>query len=378
MSAEALESLFIRSVCQPAARTGLRLRSERELAQLLGVSRARVAWTIGKLAKAGIVARRTGSGTFLRKIATSNSQGEVIPADQLFTGQSEEIRHSSGAARSLRLGVCWLSLRDLSRTNRMTLDGMITRAQELGHTLTFHSFDAPEREGMDQAMQLLSRHTFDGMLMPAFEYIVDRIDAVSAQLGRAAPPRVFFYTANISDPRFHPSIALDAAAATGIAASIFAQEKLRAGLIGFDAAHLREHPGYVQSWLAAQHRGLSVVSESDITREGRRCALEMLRTRRRCEAIYVADDILMRGVADALEEEGVVPGRDLAVITLANSEDDFSVGRDWSRLVMDPARLGRLAVDLMLEVIARGKAGPVGNIRLDPRWHPGSTHQLTR
>ena len=215
---QALMDRLTRSLSQPAARIGSRLRSERELAAALGVGRRRVAWAIGKLAQQGVVARRVGDGTYLRRMptaikdesGTTGAHAGIIPHEQLFTGESApapRAGHNLRLPTQLRLGICWLSLSEMSRANRVTLDGMLTRAQELGHALSYHSFDMPGPEGVEQAVQLFSRHRFDGLLVCANDHVVNRIDEVARFLGRRSPPRAFFYSSDAS-PKFHPSVTL--------------------------------------------------------------------------------------------------------------------------------------------------------------------------
>lgn len=387
---QGLLDLFSRSLRQPEARVGMRLRSERELAASLRVSRARVAWAVSKLAKQGFVARRTGSGTYLQRLPDTPSTDDatpnrVISAKHLFSGDAvPQIRQELRIRTALKIGVGWLSLGDLSRANRLTLDGMGTRAQELSHTLTIHAIGKEGAEGFDQVTRLLTRHHFDALLLCGIDFIEDRLNTISRLISRKLPPRAYFYTSD-ADPRCTPIVTLDASGAARHAVATLAANGYRriafvdlaASRIGdaYNAAMLEARLDYRATAFSTKNVSL-IVNDIDVVRAGRRCAEQLLDSPSPPDALYVADDILMIGVADVLAERGITPGRDLGVISLANvggPQPPPMPGVAWSTLIMDPARLGRQAVDLLLEVLDADDQ-PLANIRLESRWQPGNSH----
>ncbi len=405
---QALLDLFLRSLSQPTARPGLRLRSERELAVALGVSRARVAWVIGKLSQQGIVARKTGSGTFLRSVTSVSARGETIAAERLFSSTAPPppmahaaamtTRHGSALHAPLKIGVGWMQMSSLTHTNRLTVDAMSARAQELGHTLTYHNFGMPGISGLEHSIQMLSRHRFDGLLLCAIGYVPMRINTAARDIGQTPPPFAYFYTASI-DPlaklEMTPAVTLDdAGAAYQAVALLAAQGYEKIAMISLHAPRVTAVYDSTLRELGLTYRCTRELeratpdspapSEAGIIRLGRQMAADLLDGPNPPDAIYVADDILMLGVAELLEERGLAPGghggsrKRPGIISMANMGGPLppSPGQavsPWSVLMMDPARLGKLAVDLMVEVIQNPESRPA-DMQLTPRWCPGISH----
>ncbi|HWB54544.1 MAG TPA: substrate-binding domain-containing protein [Tepidisphaeraceae bacterium] len=92
------------------------------------------------------------------------------------------------------------------------------------------------------------------------------------------------------------------------------------------------------------------------------------------DAIYVADDFVFYGVAEALAVSNVKPGVDLGVITLSNRGHQLPPGNDWSRLELDPHLFGHIAVDSLLRIIQTAGT-EAGNIGVYASWRPGQTHK---
>jgi hypothetical protein len=95
------------------------------------------------------------------------------------------------------------------------------------------------------------------------------------------------------------------------------------------------------------------------------------------EAVYVADDFLLIGVVQALEAEGIVPGRDIAVITLSNRGLQLPRGYNWSQLEFDPEYFGTLMVNNLCQVIQTAGAKLVSQ-QICATWRPGDTHILRK
>ncbi len=389
ISHQSLIDLLNRSLSQPAARAGLRLRSERELAAALGVGRRRVAWAMGKLAQQGVVTRRVGDGTYLCRAPLESQvspEGEVIPLEKLFyesLAAETDVLERAGK-EELKLGICWLSLGEMSRANRLTLEGMMARALELGHTLTFHNVETPNDPDGNMLIEQLSRQRFDGVLACAIHYVQLRVQRVTGRDGKSVPS-AYFYTADVP-LGFDPVITLNAGAAVELGvAQLAAQGHGRIGLIGletmrlqsiYDAAMREAGLDFRAACIVPPPKGIGgeIVVESTVVRQGKAATLEMLDLHPDLEAVYVADDILMLGVAEALSERGIVPGRDLGVIALGTIGGPAAPGYVWSQVAMDPRKLGRMAVDLMIDVIRKETQGMPVSVRLDPRWCPGETH----
>jgi len=396
-SSQALVDLLSRSIRQSPARAGLRLRPERELAATLGIGRRRVALAVNKLAERGVLVRRVGSGTYIRQVPlpgtdveSPSGSGKLITPSQLFSGQaSADAQRELKIARQLNIGVGWFALSDMSRANRLMLDGMMARAQELGHVITVHPFGIPDDVGFDRTTQAISRHRFDALLLCAMAFLKRRVEKAARLLKQKLPPRAYFYSSDAPSVT-QPAVMINATGAARQAAEIFLQQDFkRIGLIALrdddasqafeavlngDGLHASKAFAHATKYFTNED-----LSEFEFIHHGRRCAAELLNAGAMPEAIYVADDVMMLGVADLLAERGVVPGRDIAVISLGNIGGPAPRGHVWSRMLVDPAKLGRLAIDLMVEVVHRDGEQPApGSMRLDAVWQPGETHTRPR
>ena len=88
------------------------------------------------------------------------------------------------------------------------------------------------------------------------------------------------------------------------------------------------------------------------------------------EAIYVHDDFVLNGVAEVLAIEGIKPGRDLGIITLANINSKLPSGVNWSRLEFDMEALGELVVQALLGLLQTAGLH-VNSSSIYSTWVPG-------
>jgi len=136
-----LEHIVLHHLSNPGVYSGLRMKPERELAKLLNVSHHEVRRALERVEHLGLVVRRHGSGTFVRK---RNHTG--VPENRL-----REISEKSGIAtvclfdsdsdapsqfdpaRELSLGLCsdFVEARSGS-SNAEILAGIRIRSRELG------------------------------------------------------------------------------------------------------------------------------------------------------------------------------------------------------------------------------------------------------
>ena len=94
------------------------------------------------------------------------------------------------------------------------------------------------------------------------------------------------------------------------------------------------------------------------------------------DGIYVADDNLLPFVAEELEWRGIVPGRDLGVVTLWNENVFFDSPYEWSRMEHSPRKFGQ-ALARNLVAAAQSANAQLANYATLADWKPGKTHQRT-
>lgn len=89
-------------------------------------------------------------------------------------------------------------------------------------------------------------------------------------------------------------------------------------------------------------------------------------------------DHMLEGVIQALRNVGRTPGKDVAVICMANHglPQPWPVGR-WSQLRFDPRQLGTLAVDMLIKHISQPK-DHITSIALRADWVPEQSHLLVQ
>jgi DNA-binding LacI/PurR family transcriptional regulator len=109
----------------------------------------------------------------------------------------------------------------------------------------------------------------------------------------------------------------------------------------------------------------------------RRTLSEMLDSKTPPDGLYVADDTLLPFVAAELQRRGIVPGRDLAVITQWNENQTQAPELPWSRMVYSPRRFGEVLAGNLLAT-SQSAGVRLSNASILADWCPGETHLLAR
>ncbi len=355
-----LDSSIEWSLGQPPSMAGLRLKSERELATLLRTERTHVRQSIRRLVKKGILVQRHGSGTYVRKVPRFSDNAErmlpprvsLLSAEALFAeaGKPHTRRRVHAAHRQLHLGL-WSHIQTPSESEKLFLDGVIQQTRESGHQVTLHS--VVEKPGVllsvENLAELLKRHPCDGYLM-----LSGAAEIFSRAIGGVRPPTVFMGVPNAL-MEYQPMIQVDLLEAVTRAIRRFAAEGYtRIGMIGLDSETDTARPALIAYEQAMSQMG-SDYRASDACRLGcgavARGIQRMFLRADAPDALYVADDIVLREAVPALADVGREPGRNLGVITLSNQGNSLPPGYDWSRLEFNPAGVGRMAADILLRVI---------------------------
>ena len=369
---------------RPPAAVGKRLRSEQELATLLSVGRWRIRESITQLVEQGILVRRRGSGTYVRKIPTLVNAGQEVPENSrfdpgiLFANDAVTARgtvlQATSKQKQLQLSL-WTDWDvNMHATLQVLMSSIVHRVQETGHHLSLHSL--VERENVPIPTDVLSRqlteHRYDGYL------VLNRWSKQFAEAMRGVTGSVlsFYYSTQLlGDPSL---ITLDTEAATQRALTILAEGgHKRIGLLGFEdpsepAGFKEANYDVFMNRLGLQYRAVEFTSKTsvaiwDATRK-------MFSRPDRPQALYVAHDHALATVVDALRAEGVEPGRNLALITLSNRRGlPLPHGYDWSRMEFDAERLGIAVVDELLRLIQSTDAPAVAQT-FHATWREGTTH----
>lgn len=116
--------------------------------------------------------------------------------------------------------------------------------------------------------------------------------------------------------------------------------------------------------------GVTTLSRQE---QGYQTALEVFGAPRETwpEGLFIDDDLMTAGALAALHRLGVVPGRDVAIASIANRESPILLGHEAELFLIeyDPREFVE-AMFSRLEDLMDGKPTPEGAISIVPRLHP--------
>jgi len=144
-----LARIFEYGLCIPPARTGLRLKSEPELARMLEINRMLIRSMLSDFVERDILLRRHGSGTYLRKLPGRSKQATegvdmdwavVVLKKGIFARPEAPLlwRRIRSDQRSLNLALLadhYFENKSPSGTCRSMFLGLQQRAEEAGRSL---------------------------------------------------------------------------------------------------------------------------------------------------------------------------------------------------------------------------------------------------
>lgn len=383
-------SLLWELLGQVPSKVGMRLRSERDLAGMLGVNQYIVRAAFEELLKAGYLVRRHGSGTYVRKVPKggrsqpdiSSSVRETLTSYDLFVSDDENITRRAVVSEQKRLHLDLWSDYHACRGPQIaftTLKGIEERAAEMGHLLVTHSsvakIDAP-LSAKQIAKQLVGGNR-DGFIVVS--RWADRfLEGCRLAFGDRLPPIVFIQAYSSSTVDLEPLIQIDVDEACRRAIKFLAIEGFRKiGLVSYFAEYRT---------VAFQQRLYKrAITDAGLTyQKAQFCeqnpssemeAMEkLLDGETRPEAIYVSDDHLIPSVLTALKVRSLQPGKDIGIITLSNVQGMPPGDFDWSRLEFNPELIGRSAVESVVQVIQTA-GHEHSSISHQATWRPGATHK---
>jgi DNA-binding LacI/PurR family transcriptional regulator len=211
-------------------------------------------------------------------------------------------------------------------------------------------------------------------------YVVDATwaTAFADAMGGIPPATVFFYPGKCQKS-LQPLIDIDTDSGVGRAIQVFAEEgATRIGLLGGVGAGESGGGQELAYNRAMEDAGLAYRAAIFVDRpwQPARVRQGMARLLDRAdppEAVYISDDHFLQPAARELASRGLTPGRDLAVITLANRGIPLPNGTNWSRIEFDPMLVGQMTVDSLLQAI-RTAGHTLISFSHNPTWWPGETH----
>lgn len=382
VSSASLAALLERSLAQPGITTGQRLKPERELAEMLNVSHATVHRALNRLVENRLLARRHGSGTFVRKPSASapgRTQArtkDVLAAHLLVCETLADPKLQAPATQqALDIGL-WTDIYWNSATHDLIVSGMQRRASELGHRLSTYSLvvkaDTPHTP--QELARVMADHPIDGHI------VFGSYAPLFAATGQHAPA---IYYGGEPPPEFYPSIQFDVDVTPRRAVELLAGQGYRriAMALSDDKLGIHDH--------TRQHTRISY--ETGMQRLGLRYR-KIIATRyddaaamaaalppsghpAAPDALFVSDDYLLEGILSALEASGHRPGLDFGLITLSHrGGKTLPLGMRWSTLEFDPEQYGEILVGRIVSTVQASGSRPV-NLSLHPLWKPGDSHR---
>ena len=352
---------------QPPTRAGMRLKTMRELARMAGLSHESVNQSLDGLVARGVLARKRGSGVYVRKVPRATG----LNLDQKWDGKLRNIFAEDPVLTRLRPEPerarfqldLWWNDDPLGASGGLIQEGMREQVRELGHRLRAHTLNGGgQRENTTAGC--------DGHIV-----WLPKAEAFERRVGGDGLPVVYLWCDNASSA-LQPLIEIDMAEALVRAVRLLAEEGYeRIAFLGRKENAARQRPLYETALQQTGH-AYRAAEFSDAVEADDVAAIRRLFARADVpQAIYVADDVMMRHTLPVLRELGREPGRNLGLITHANRGHALPGGLNWSRMEFDPYAVGRLAVQSLVREI-ESAGDELLSFAHRAAWKPGETHRL--
>lgn len=379
-----VDALRFELIIQPAT-AGQRLINERQLALLLGANRMTIRRSLNDLDEQGLLIRRHGSGTYLRKVPTHAPcpEGYKPMKDCLFVaGELDDQPNRlqpDPAKQQLTLGL-WGDMHCTTPANKLLLEGIQDRTENLNHRLQIYEMEYAA-DGLTPV-----EHIVDELkAMPCDGYIVnsgmaEQFFAAYHQVwGEASPPLVQVWPGTIL-PTFEPLIQTDMQQAIERATlRLIGQGYKRITLLNM-MSHLgpvsRTDLGYQLAMQSANIKPQRVVRMQSIMHlscQWKPVLEKLLEPKHRPEAICLASENPLPLLYELMCQRNLKPGRDIGIITVANQGIELPAGEDWSAMVFDPRLVGNMAVSSLVDVIVTA-GQKLCSFSHQAHWQSGTTH----
>jgi DNA-binding transcriptional regulator YhcF (GntR family) len=242
----------------PASKVGKRLRSEPDLAEIFSVGRFKLRKSIDLLVKNGILDRRKGSGTFVKRIpAREELKGssaffddkQVIPKDlfaECVDAAAEGQMSKLTMNQQISIGY-WSDIQVAWRASQRFLPCLVKHLSETGNCLHLHSVveEADKPYSIDKLVELLRKNPSNGYLFES-----RWADLLVKAMGKSDCPVLF--TGEYHDTKNYAYVSTDMLVAIRQSIKIFKEQGFkRIGLIGLGDMHYHSWQTEVQAYKAA-------------------------------------------------------------------------------------------------------------------------------
>ena len=362
---------------------GRRLRPVRDLAILFGVDKGKVCAALDELVEKGVLIKRHGSGTFIRSVPRIRDTDEtaspvrgLVAADILAPlGDGTSRRKPLSGHRKLTFQL-WTTPDEAMPVLAGIASGIGDVLGPGGHLLQEKS-TLPHPRLMQEPGDLAARLSSE----PADGYLVfGQLEQFFEQQFQATgKPWISF---GFSGPlRHHPGMIMDCLEAVQRGTQALLEGGCRrVAMLGYpgrrkdmDFEVFQYSSALREAGVENYHKALFVKAERA---EVRHALEELLDSSAPPDGLYIADDTLLPLVASDLDRRGIVPGRDLGVVTYWNEGNPGFKGFDrvnWSRMEISPRRFGQTLARSLLAATQSAVTG-LASYRILAEWRPGSTH----
>jgi DNA-binding LacI/PurR family transcriptional regulator len=359
----------------------MRLSSERKLAKLFEENQTNIHKILDEFVTKGILVRRHGSGTFIHKLAVLKryKNDELYEEAKSFASDILCVNPSGRKMdkRHLKLSF-WHDFAVMLNTNNLIAGSICKRAEELGHTIVMRSLVASSSVPLDteDLVEDIKNASRDGYIVTARWKKLFQLASSMALVGEKVPTCYLMPCSYYME--CEPYIILDTDDVIRRAVRIFADEgHNRIGIIQiYEQQYLQFKEGAHVFKSEVDLFGLQPFMQS-LPFEG--FSIENVRSvvdyfiNSGVEALYVADDHVAPLLAEVLNERGIVPGRDISIITIANKDVVLPEIQQWSRFEFDLDSFGKTIVDSLLSVISTAGENML-SFSHKATWRPNETH----
>ena len=382
MEGHRIEKILSIVFSRPPATVGVRINSERKLASAFDASQTNIHRILDVFVEKGILTRHHGNGTFIRKVSSPErfndlslyKDAEKLTADTLCMSSSGRKMENQRLELSL-----WSDFKDSTSSNNFIADSICQRAEELGHSIVRKTLIQKRGIplGVEDVAEEMRKTSHDGYIVIA-RWIKFFEQAVAMAWGKENIPSCYIMPCSYY-VECEPYITLDSDNAIRRAVRIFAKEGYqRIGLIPFCEEGLRGPREYNHVFNSeAEFYGLEAINMKEApfsinSREKIKSSLGSYLDQG-LEALYLTDDNLISIMIEVLREKKLVPGRDIALITLSNRGMPLPGKFNWSRFEFDLNSFGKTIVDSLLNVINTAGENML-SFSHQGTWLPGDTH----
>lgn len=370
----AIELALSESCCT----AGLKLKSDRQLAATLKVSPSSVRSSMEVLERKGLISRKKGSGTFIRRVAPKPDVEPLrsISIESILQKKSaDDIGEiSTSFPITFNIGL-WGDFHYTSPAVQQIFAAIISRAGSDLHSVYTTSMFRNYREpfSTEELERQYNSSTADGHIVIA--NCAEEFNRINKTTRK---PCVFFSAGNL--PVIEPIFYFNTTEAVERAVQLFASDGLsKIGMIclGSPEKYLRQEPALynlAMERLGLDYRNIVQVPQPPTINNCFSNIAPMFDGGDIPEAVYVADDSCLSALQEVLNRRGIKPGRDIGIITLSNSGIPMPKDLNWSCYEFQPESLAELVVRGLVTELKDG-ISPT-SMSINGKWRPGDTHKL--